>query len=245
MATYVISDIHGQLEAFRRMLTEIKFDIAKDELYLLGDYVDWGPNSIELIQQLIEMTKHENVVCLIGNHEVMMYNIIKNISMETTMSDIAHSNLSGKLELWFMNSGFDTLESYLSLKKTDRDAIRSWVGKLRYFIPDLKVNGNNFYLCHSKPMLKGMSYEDVVWLRMKADRISNQFIQRYPNTTVISGHTIVKNFKSFDSRGKCKIFKPSNIPYINIDCGAKCLGKRDYARLACLKLDDMTEYYVE
>ena len=43
MSTYVISDIHGQLYAFKKMLNKIdfKFD-GTDELHILGDMVDWG-----------------------------------------------------------------------------------------------------------------------------------------------------------------------------------------------------------
>ena len=42
MATYVMSDIHGQLNSFHSMIDKIGLDKEKDTLYLLGDYVDWG-----------------------------------------------------------------------------------------------------------------------------------------------------------------------------------------------------------
>ena len=48
MSTYLISDIHGALEQFMLLLSEIGFDPAdgRDELYLLGDYADWGNHRI-------------------------------------------------------------------------------------------------------------------------------------------------------------------------------------------------------
>ena len=43
--TLVISDIHGELELFEELLRETGYDAAEDELILLGDYVDRGPDS--------------------------------------------------------------------------------------------------------------------------------------------------------------------------------------------------------
>ena len=45
MSTYVMGDLHGQVEAFNRMLDKIKFNRDLDKLYLVGDYTDgWGSN---------------------------------------------------------------------------------------------------------------------------------------------------------------------------------------------------------
>ncbi|MFT6129303.1 MAG: serine/threonine protein phosphatase 1 [Neolewinella sp.] len=41
---YTISDIHGCLKTFRALLDELKLD-RNDELFLLGDYIDRGPDS--------------------------------------------------------------------------------------------------------------------------------------------------------------------------------------------------------
>lgn len=42
MATYVIGDIHGQLEQLKVLLEKMKFN-ENDELYVMGDVVDRGP----------------------------------------------------------------------------------------------------------------------------------------------------------------------------------------------------------
>ncbi len=44
MATYVISDIHGEYELFIKLLEKIRFTSA-DTLYVLGDVIDRGPAS--------------------------------------------------------------------------------------------------------------------------------------------------------------------------------------------------------
>ena len=46
--TYVMSDLHGQYEKYRKLLDKIAFSDG-DELYILGDVVDRGPQSAELL----------------------------------------------------------------------------------------------------------------------------------------------------------------------------------------------------
>jgi serine/threonine protein phosphatase 1 len=55
------------------MIDKIGLDKEKDTLYLLGDYVDWGPDGVGVIQQIMKMQKDGfSIKCLMGNHEKMM-----------------------------------------------------------------------------------------------------------------------------------------------------------------------------
>ena len=67
IATYVVSDIHGEYELFIRLLEEIHLK-ETDTLYVLGDILDRGPHPIQIILKLMEMP---TVVCLTGNHELI------------------------------------------------------------------------------------------------------------------------------------------------------------------------------
>lgn len=242
MSTYVMSDIHGQLEAFNEMLDKIQFkvgDNSPDKLYILGDYVDWGDSSIDLLLKIIEMSK-TNTECLIGNHDLMMYKVIskKFESVQEAFGD-------ADFYLWASNLGDETFMQYLEQDKETRNKIKIWISQLRYFIPDLIVNNKKYYLCHSKPFIKGMKLEDVVWQRIEKEKLPMTFKRKFSDTTLISGHTIVKNYSSFDKDGKLVIYHDKKQPYINIDCGAKALKIRSYSRLACLRLEDMAEFYVK
>ena len=62
---YCISDIHGYYDLFCRLLDKIKFG-GGDKLYVLGDIVDKGPDSIRLAKLLFSMP---NAYCIAGNHE--------------------------------------------------------------------------------------------------------------------------------------------------------------------------------
>lgn len=69
MRTLVISDIHGCFDEFNDLLKLIKYVPNQDRLILLGDYVDRGPKSKEVIQKIMELAESENVIVLRGNHD--------------------------------------------------------------------------------------------------------------------------------------------------------------------------------
>lgn len=62
---YCISDIHGHYELFCRLMDKIKFS-GGDRLYVLGDVIDKGPDSVKLLRTLLSMRGAE---CIAGNHE--------------------------------------------------------------------------------------------------------------------------------------------------------------------------------
>ena len=62
---YVISDIHGEYELFLRLLDKISFS-ETDELYVCGDIIEKGAESIRLAELIFSMS---NVHVIMGNHE--------------------------------------------------------------------------------------------------------------------------------------------------------------------------------
>lgn len=70
MSTYVTSDIHGCFDQFMEMLDRIGFT-DNDRLYIVGDIIDRGPKSAEMVDWLMN-TADSNVSLLLGNHEDMM-----------------------------------------------------------------------------------------------------------------------------------------------------------------------------
>lgn len=69
MPQYAISDIHGHHRTFRSLLRRLAFS-QDDELFLLGDFIDRGPDSKGVIDYIVDLqaTGHQ-VHCLRGNHE--------------------------------------------------------------------------------------------------------------------------------------------------------------------------------
>jgi serine/threonine protein phosphatase 1 len=66
-----IGDIHGCRAALDTLLGFVDPGPA-DQLVFLGDYVDRGPDSKGVLDRLIELRRQHDVVCLRGNHEIMM-----------------------------------------------------------------------------------------------------------------------------------------------------------------------------
>src|SRR5262245_31479999 len=68
MATYAIGDIQGCFGTFRRLLDRIAFDPAKDRLLLVGDLVNRGPQSAEVLRWA--MRNERAVRTVLGNHDL-------------------------------------------------------------------------------------------------------------------------------------------------------------------------------
>ena len=66
-----IGDIHGCLASLRTMLDVIQ-PTPDDLIVTLGDYVDRGPDSKGVIDDLLSLKKTHNFIHLMGNHEIQM-----------------------------------------------------------------------------------------------------------------------------------------------------------------------------
>lgn len=95
---FAVGDIHGCLDKLISLMGVIDIDLTKDTLVFIGDYIDRGPDSKEVVDYLIDLGQREDrVVFLKGNHELMLENY-----------------LSGADRLTFLyNGGEATLNSYM------------------------------------------------------------------------------------------------------------------------------------
>ncbi len=91
-----IGDIHGCTEALDAILAAISLQ-ADDSLVTLGDYVDRGPDSKGVIDRLIALRSQCNLVPLLGNHEEMMLDVVRDGQPPYR---------------WLQFGGVETLDSY-------------------------------------------------------------------------------------------------------------------------------------
>ena len=68
MSLYLIGDLQGCDAPFKRLLDEIDFSPSTDTLYLLGDLVNRGPDSLGVLRRLSALG--DAAQCLLGNHDL-------------------------------------------------------------------------------------------------------------------------------------------------------------------------------
>lgn len=75
MSRYIaVAGIHGELGKLNSLLSKIK--IRHDDIFIfLGDYIDRGPKSKEVVDRLIKLSKTNQCVFLIGASEYTMLNV--------------------------------------------------------------------------------------------------------------------------------------------------------------------------
>ncbi|WP_374441821.1 symmetrical bis(5'-nucleosyl)-tetraphosphatase [Pseudomonas panipatensis] len=76
MTTYAVGDIQGCLEPLKCLLQRVAFNPAKDHLWLVGDLVNRGPQSLEALRYIYAM--RDSVVCVLGNHDLHLLAVAHN-----------------------------------------------------------------------------------------------------------------------------------------------------------------------
>jgi serine/threonine protein phosphatase 1 len=115
--TIAIGDIHGCALALRALLDAIS-PLDNDTILTLGDYVDRGPDSRGVVDQLLALQPHCRLVPLLGNHEIMMLSVLR-----------------GELDscIWERYGGLETIASYAGDLTTVEDSHRKFLEGCRHY----------------------------------------------------------------------------------------------------------------
>jgi serine/threonine protein phosphatase 1 len=218
---FVVGDIHGCVKKLEMVLSQIEIDKRRDTLIFLGDYIDRGPDSWEVVERLLLLEKElSRVVFLKGNHEQLLLDYL----------------FQQEREAFLANGGQMTIRSYLAAAARGGGRKNNQAGRqgkrnlslpeshLQFFL-SLKsyYETEDFLFVHAglRPGIPPHEQEniDLCWIR-------DEFIDYqgvFPKT-VIFGHTVFTE------------------PYwghdrIGIDTGAVYGGK-----LTCLELPSQKIY---
>lgn len=220
---YVMSDIHGCFYQFKQALELIQFS-SKDTLYVLGDVIDRGPASIELLNY---MMMSDNIIPLIGNHEVMAMTLLPKLCTEITEenydSTLTEDDLLS-LDHWTQDGGHATLTQFQKLEREQMEMILDYLDEFS-LIEEVRVKDKNYVLVHAGLLRNDLSLTQL--------RIEECVFVSTPvtleNRIIVCGHTPT-------STGSIE-FEPGQI---HIDCGCVFGGQ-----LGVLCLDTLETFYVK
>lgn len=170
---FAVGDIHGCLDKLVPLMGMINIDFKRDTLVFIGDYIDRGPDSKEVVDYLIDLTRRQtSVVLLKGNHELML-----------------QAYLSGTDRYGFLaNGGRATMDSYY--KDSDHSGSNPIPGTHLDFFDSLRLYyvTDKYIFVHAglKPNIPLEKQEewDMLWIR--DEFISSDFDF---GKCVIFGHT--------------------------------------------------------
>jgi serine/threonine protein phosphatase 1 len=100
--TYAVADVHGRLDLLDQILELIEADRAGQaaDIVFLGDYIDRGPASGQVLRRLMTLRlAGAEIRCLMGNHERMMLDFLSDPQRHGPR--------------WLVNGGRETVESFL------------------------------------------------------------------------------------------------------------------------------------
>jgi serine/threonine protein phosphatase 1 len=148
---YAFTDVHGHYDIARSAFEYILAMDADARFIGLGDYVDRGPRSPELVEYLIE----NEIECLMGNHESMMIGA----------HDVGYYSGAGAYRFWAGNGGLETEKSYEGQEDLRAKHVL-WMRGLPTFI---ETEANIFVHAGLNPdkTMAEQTNEDRMWIRNK------------------------------------------------------------------------------
>jgi len=188
---YAVGDIHGEAEKLDELLDLLPLRQG-DRLVFLGDYVDRGPSSFDVIARLIELKDQYSCVFLLGNHESMFLDFLG-------WSD--ESYFGG--DAFLMNGGDRTLDSYgyfdreqpdrasFNLPKDHEDfllGLTLYYREADYLFVHAGLDRTELGCGDVDYALRRSRVEDLLWNRTTAE------LPHSLGVTVIYGHTPAEDF---------------------------------------------------
>ncbi len=99
LRTIIIGDVHGCIDEFTELLKKVQYDNKTDEVILVGDLIDRGPDSVAVVRKCREL----KLKCTLGNHEIKFLNWAKN-SNSYPPDDRKHYYYLNKDDIAYMNA---------------------------------------------------------------------------------------------------------------------------------------------
>ncbi len=221
---YVISNIHGNYTDFKKMLDKISFS-DNDIMYVLGDIVDYGDETMEVI---CDLSVRMNVYTVMGEHDATAYKMLSGFDEMVRKGGTPNADFIAEMQAWSKDGGDKTLASFRALDSDMKEGVLDYLADMMPY-DVAEAGGKKYLLVHAgiRGFEKGKDLDDYDAEDFYSEPLDMDK-EYFTKTNVIVGHTptesgkIVRNGKN-----------------IAIDCGEGRDGV-----LACLCLDNGKEYYI-
>lgn len=176
MKTLIVGDIHGCYDQLVRLLEKVDFQEKEDRLISLGDLMDRGGQSYEVLKYLRELKERmkDRCVILLGNHEWMAI----------------HGRLNPEIrKMWYQNGGRATVESF----ERHHDKVERYVGWLRGYTQRY-YEEERFRCVHAgvkEERLEENTELTLLWSRAALEE------NQYRGKLTVVGHTPLKDVVHF------------------------------------------------
>ena len=228
--TYVVSDLHGSFDKFQKLLKTIKLK-DDDVMYVVGDIVDYGEQSIDL---LCDLSMRFNVIPIVGDHDFRAVRLLKSLNEMLNDGTRPDTDVIAEMADWMQDGGQKVMEDFKALDSDMREGVLEYLEDMSLY-EEVEVAGKKYLLVHAgivdfDPSLPLDDYMPEDFISEPID-IKHELIE---GVTIIAGHTPTYLIEGAE-KGKILYGEGSII----IDCGA-AFGEP----LACLCLETGKEYYV-
>jgi bis(5'-nucleosyl)-tetraphosphatase (symmetrical) len=116
MATYAIGDIQGCFDFLMRLLDRIAFDPGNDRLWLTGDLVNRGPQSLEVLRWAYE--HRDSITTVLGNHDLHLLALaagVRDTRAKDTVDDVLDAPGRNELLDWLRCRPFFVVEGQYAM----------------------------------------------------------------------------------------------------------------------------------
>jgi serine/threonine protein phosphatase 1 len=210
---YIITDIHGCNKTFQKLVKDVIPLTGDDQLYLLGDFVDRGPDSKGVLDFIMDLMVKYHVRVIRGNHDQIMLDSRHDLELFNS---------------WVSSSGGDTTMESFHTKGVESipDVYFDLINDMEYYI-ELE----DAFLVHAGfDFTKAEPFSDFYSMMYIRDFPIDNNIVKYKK--IIHGHTPVPL-----SRIEQGI--ESGFQEINIDNGCVFGSAYEYGSLVALELNEM------
>lgn len=228
---YVMSDLHGRYDLYVKMLEKLNLQ-ASDTLYILGDFVDRGPNGFKIILDIVE---YDNIIPIMGNHDFLASTLLSRLNNGLKPGEMA--DLKAAIDMWLYDGGDKTLAEFRTLPYDKRVYALEIMDNFRNYA-EVSVGDKTFVLCHGgiDGYVEGLPldiYNIANFAFGREDYSKPKF--KNPSKFLVTGHTPTG---CIEGATEGKIHRANN--HICVDCGAVYdLG------LGAICLDTLEEFYVK